>query len=227
MIQTKTKRITLVAMMAALAYVVMFAGKMFLVGAFSFVPQAPFLQYDPKDIVIVIAAFLIGPWYGVIISILVSVLEMITISDSGPIGMLMNIISTCFFTTPAALIYKKMKSMKGAVIGLTTGVVSMTVAMILWNYLITPLYMGIDREVVASMLLSVFAPFNLIKASINMAVTLIFYKPVVRVLRRAGLVEASANQTTEGKTSKVPSWVIGGVLLVICVVVVLFMKGII
>ena len=39
MIQTKTKRITLVAMMAALAYVVMFAGKMFLVGAFSFVPE--------------------------------------------------------------------------------------------------------------------------------------------------------------------------------------------
>ena len=223
--QTKTKKMTLMAMMAALAYVVMWLSKVTLIGAIVLVPAAPFLQYDPKDVVIVIAAFLMGPLYGFVISLLVSLVEMITISDTGYIGCIMNIISTCCFVCPAAFIYKKMKTQKGAVIGLAVGCVLVTIAMVLWNYLITPLYMGMDRATVAGMLLPVFVPFNLLKAGINMAITLILYKPIVRILRKAGLVEASTGGAGEQKKSKLGTWVLGIFLLITCIVCILVMKG--
>ncbi len=223
MIQSKTKKITLIAMMAALSYVVHLLGKFMLVGAIVLVPAAPFLQYDAKDIVIVIAAFLTGPLSGLIISLLVSLVEMITVSDTGYIGCIMNIISTCAFVCPAALVYKKNKTQKGAVLGLLLGVVMVTVAMVLWNYLITPLYMNTSREAVAGMLLPIFVPFNLLKASINMAITLILYKPIVRVLRRTGLVEPSEKKGTVGK--KNVGLILGIVILVLCVACILLMKN--
>lgn len=223
MIQSKTKKITLIAMMAALSYVVHLLGKFMLVGAIVLVPAAPFLQYDAKDIVIVIAAFLTGPLSGLIISLLVSLVEMITVSDTGYIGCIMNIISSCAFVCPAALVYKKNKTQKGAVLGLLLGVVMVTVAMVLWNYLITPLYMNTSREAVAGMLLPIFVPFNLLKASINMAITLILYKPIVRVLRRTGLVEPSEKKGTVGK--KNVGLILGIVILVLCVACILLMKN--
>ena len=69
--------------------------------------------------------------------------------------------------------------------------VCLTVVMLLWNYLITPIYMEMDRAVVAAMLPTVFLPFNLVKGGLNMAVILLLYKPVVTALRRARLVPES------------------------------------
>ena len=69
---------------------------------------------------------------------------------------------------------------------------TMVAAMLLWNYIITPFYMGVPRETVAGMLMSVFLPFNLVKGGINAALTLLLYKPVVGALRKAGLAEPSS-----------------------------------
>ena len=71
--------------------------------------------------------------------------------------------------------------------------------MLLWNYLITPLYMGMPREAVAGMLLPIFFPFNLAKGGMNMAVTLLLYKPVVTALRKANLVPPSSSESQEKK----------------------------
>jgi riboflavin transporter FmnP len=59
--------------------------------------------------------------------------------------------------------------------------------MILWNYLITPMYMGVPREAVVEMLVPVFLPFNLIKGGANAALTLLLYKPVIYALKRMKL----------------------------------------
>ena len=77
-------------------------------------------------------------------------------------------------------------------IGLCFGVITMVVAMLLWNYIITPFYMGVSRETVAGMLMSVFLPFNLVKGGINAGLTLLLYKPVVGALRKAGLAQPSS-----------------------------------
>ena len=78
--------------------------------------------------------------------------------------------------------------MKGAIVGLVLGMVAMTTMMLLWNYIITPFYMGVERSVVVGMLPTVFLPFNLIKSGINAGLTLVLYKPLVSALRRANLV---------------------------------------
>ena len=74
-------------------------------------------------------------------------------------------------------IYKRAYK-KGALIGLGTGVILTTISMLLWNYIITPIYFGISREAVAAMLIPGILPFNLIKYGINAGASLFLYKPV-------------------------------------------------
>ena len=188
-----TRYMAVVAMFTAVAFVAVLLAKV--------IPNvAGFLSYEPKDAVIVIASFIFGPMTGVIISLLVSFIEMISISTTGIYGFLMNVVSTCAFVIPAAWLYKKDHSQKGAVLGLALGVVFMAIVMVVWNYIITPFYMGVPREVVAGMLASVFLPFNLIKGGINAALTLLLYKPIVGALRKAGLVEPT-HSSHKGKFS--------------------------
>lgn len=184
--RTNVKNMTSMAMLTALAYVVMLLSKA--------LPQVSgFLQMDLKDTIICIGGFVFGPLSAAIISIVVAVVEMFTYSDTGIIGCIMNVLATVSFCCTAAFVYKRRHTRKGAVLGLTLGVISLTVVMLLWNYLITPIYMKIPREVVASMLPTVFLPFNLVKGGMNMAATLLLYKPIVTALRKAGLVAPSSS----------------------------------
>lgn len=210
----KTKKMTTIAMLCALSYVIMVVGR---------IPVVMFLKYDPKDVIIAIGGFIFGPMSAFIISFVVSVLEMITVSDTGVIGLVMNVLSSCAFACTAAYVYKKNKTAKGAVTGLVLGCILATLAMLLWNYLITPIYMGYPREAVAKMLLPVFLPFNLLKSGINTAFTLLLYKPVVTTLRRKGFVEGKGTNETSKKTGVV---LIALILLVTCVFFILVMKGI-
>ena len=150
-----------------------------------------FLDFEFKSVVICIGGFTLGPAAAIVLSILIPVVEFFSISGTGPIGLVMNIASTASFCCTACYISKRDHSKRGAVIGLAAATVVMTVVMVLWNYLITPLYQGVPRDVVAGMLLPLFMPFNLVKGGLNMAATLLLYKPVVTALRRAGLVPPS------------------------------------
>lgn len=106
-------------------------------------------------------------------------------SDTGPIGFIMNVLATASFCCTASFVYKKIHTKKGAIVGLTLGVIMLTAVMLLWNYLITPIYQGLPRETVAAMLPTVFLPFNVVKGGLNMALILVLYKPVVTALRKA------------------------------------------
>ena len=178
------------AMLAAVAWVVTYLCKV--------IPSVNgFLDFEFKSVVICIGGFTLGPAAAIILSVLVPVVEFFTYSGTGPFGLIMNIAATASFCCPACYIYKRRHTMNGAVAGLAAGTVTLTVVMVLWNYLITPLYQGVAREVIAGMLLPVFLPFNLTKGGLNMAATLLLYKPVVTALRRAGLVPPS--QSGQGK----------------------------
>ena len=106
--------------------------------------------------------------------------------------------SSCCFACVAAFIYKRKHTLKGAITGLIVGCLSATAVMLLWNFLITPIYMGVPRATVAAMLVPVFLPFNLVKGGLNMALILLLYKPVVTALRKARLVPES-HAPVEGK----------------------------
>ena len=189
-----TRYMAAVAMFSAVSFVAVLVSKV--------IPNvAGFLSYEPKDAVIVIAGLLYGPLTSVLISLIVSFIEMITISSTGPYDFLMNVVSTCAFAVPAAWYYQKHRTQKDAVIGLVFGVLTMAAAMLLWNYIITPFYMGVPRATVAGMLMTVFLPFNLVKGGINAGLTLLLYKPVVNALRAAGLAQPSSSGKEKGSFS--------------------------
>ena len=206
------KKLVLLAMLAAVAYIIV---------ALVRIPVVLFLKYEPKDVVITIGGFLLGPMASFIISAVVSLIEMVTVSETGPIGCLMNLLSTCSFACTAAFIYKKQHSLKGAVIGLVAGSLFMTGIMLLWNWLITPLYMGVERSAVEAMLLPAFLPFNLLKAGLNTALTLCLYKPLATALRRTGLIETGIRKGA----SKIGIYLFAAGLLVTCILLLLVMQG--
>lgn len=173
--KNETRRITMLGMLTAMAVVVT------LLVRFPLVPAVSFLQYDPKDIVIMIGGFLLGPVSGAVISCLASVIELL-FKGGTVIDVIMNIVATCAFVCPAAYVYKKNHTRKGAVIGLCVGTLTNILVMLLWNYVMTPIYFGMPREAVISMLPWI-ALFNLLKCGINAFIVFLIYKPVAKALR--------------------------------------------
>ena len=212
-----TRRLTLAAMFAALAYIVMIAIHIHLIAA------APFLTYDPKDVILAVCGFTLGPVPALTTAAVVALLEMLTVSATGPIGLVMNLLSSASFVLPAAVLYERRRTLRGAAAGLALGVALEVVAMLLWNYFITPLYMGTPREAVAAMLLPVFLPFNLIKGALNAAITMLIYKPVSRTLKRVGLLEGRSDGAPTPKGHGLRAALIAALVLVICIVAVLLL----
>ena len=150
---------------------------------FPFLPQAQFLEYDPADVPILIGTFAFGPAAGLLLTLVVSVVQGLTVSaQSGPWGIVMHFIATGSMALVAGLIYKKFHTFKGAIAALCFGALTMTAVMIPLNLLITPLYMGASVEVVAGMLLPAIIPFNAIKSVVNCLITFIVYKHITRLM---------------------------------------------
>ena len=204
------KKMVTLAMLAAIAYLMVNLIR---------IPVVLFLKYEPKDVIITIGGFLFGPMAAFIVSGIVSLLEMVTISETGIVGCIMNLISTCSFACVAAFDYKKQHTLKGAITGLGLGSVLMVGTMLLWNWLITPLYMGVDRATVEGMLIPAFLPFNLLKAGLNSALIIGLYKPLSSALRKVGLIEPHA------KSSKIGVYLFAGALLITCILLLLVFQG--
>ena len=216
-----TKKLATLAMLTALAYVVMYLSKL--------MPSVNgFLDFDFKDVVLCIGGFVYGPIAALMMIVIVCVLEMVTVSHTDIIGCIMNIVATASFVCTACAIYKRNRTMKGAIIGLASAVVVLVVVMLAWNYFLTPIYQRIPREAVAAMLPTVFLPFNAVKGGLNMTATLLVYKPVVDALRRAKLIPESTSQAApvQGKKHLGMTLVILFVF-VSCVLFALSLQGII
>ena len=208
-----TRRLTLLAMLSALAYVVMAVGR---------IPIVLFLKYDPKDVVITFAGLLFGPLAALAVSAVVSTVEMLTFSDTGLLGLVMNVLSTAAFSCTAAWIYRRRRTLGGAVLGLAAGMLLMSAVMLLWNYLLTPLYLHQSREAVAALLLPAILPFNLFKGGLNAALTLLLYKPASNALRRARLLPEAAAPARRGNLALMLAAV--AAFAAFCVALLLFMQ---
>ncbi|MBR0466120.1 MAG: ECF transporter S component [Clostridia bacterium] len=172
------KKISVAAVLSALAYASVFVLRF----------KVQFLTLDFKDAIIAITSLLLGPLYGVCSAAVVALLEFLSVSDTGLYGLIMNFLSSGTFALTCGIIYKYKRTFKGAVLSVVMSVISVTAVMLLANLFITPLFMGAPREVVIAMLPKLLLPFNLIKASMNAAITLVIYKPLSSGLKRANLL---------------------------------------
>lgn len=140
-------------------------------------PSAAFLEYSPTDVPLLIGTFMYGPVAGVIMSFVVAIIQGVTVSaSSGIIGIAMNFISMLAFSLTAGLIYKKIHTLKGAIISLLCGALCGVIVMLLWNIILTPLYMEVSRAQVIALLPTVFLPFNLVRYISNAVMTFLLYK---------------------------------------------------
>ena len=176
----KVRKLVTMAMLAALSIVLVY------VIHFPIFPAASFLEYDPADIPILIGTFAYGPLAGVLLTVVVSVIQGMTVSSA------MHIFATSILVLVAGNIYRVKHTKKGAVLALICGVLAMTAGMVVFNYFITPYFITPDladtaavaanREFVKTLLVPVIVPFNLIKAGVNSVVTFLVYKTVSRHL---------------------------------------------
>ncbi len=150
-----------------------------------------FLTFDFKDAIISIISLLYGPFYGVASAGIVAFFEMISMSDTGVYGMIMNFLSSGAFALTCGTVYKYKRTFGGAITAAVSSVITVTSVMLLANIFITPYYMGQSQAVVISLIPSLLLPFNLIKSIINAAIVLIIYKPITGALKRVGLIPKS------------------------------------
>ncbi len=170
---TTIKKMTTLGMLTAISIVLV------ALVHFPLIPAAPFLEYDPADVTIIIATFAMGPAAGIMLTIAVSLIQGFTVSAaSGAYGVVMHIIATGSFVLVAGNIYERNKTRKTAVIALIAGTLAMTVVMAFANLLITPLFLGTPMSAVIDLLIPAIIPFNLLKAGINSVLSFVIYKSV-------------------------------------------------
>lgn len=184
----KTKTIVAVGVFSAFAYVCCVI--------FHF--RASFLSFDLKDSIMAIGAMLFGPACGLAMSIIVALIEFITIGQTGVYGLIMNIISSIVFVCISSFIYSRKRTMTGALIGLICGVAAMTASMLLANLFITPFYMGVSRADVVGLIPTLLFPFNLTKGVFNASLVFLLYKPISGAVRHAGFVSVTIEHRNDG-----------------------------
>ncbi len=206
------KKIVGMALFAALAYGVTFVFRI----------PVSFLTFDAKDSILTVAAFMYGPLSAIIMSLLASLIELITISGTGFYGFLMNFASSAAFSFTASLIYKYKRTLNGAIIGLYSATLVTVSVMMVLNLLVTPFYMGVDRTVVKSMIPTLLFPFNFAKSLMNTALTMLIYKPVSLAMKRAKLIRGSVDTKFNRKT--VLMIVIGAITLAAAITIFVILR---
>lgn len=144
----------------------------------------PFLEYDMADVPILIGTFLYGPWWGLLLTGAVCILQGVTVSaGSGIIGILMHFFGTGGFVIVSGLLYRKFHTFKGALVALICGSLTRVLLMIPLNLLFTGYFMGTPIQTVLELLLPAIIPFNAVTAFGNSLITLLLYKTIGRVLK--------------------------------------------
>ncbi len=172
------KKMCTLAILAALSVVLIFLVR------FPFIPAAPWLEYDPADIPILLGGFVYGPVAGLLITVVAALIQALTLSaSSGWVGFVMHVISTGTLVFVSSLYYKHDKTRKGAVIALILGSLAMTAIMIPTNLFFTVRFWGQPLEVVKASIFPVIIPFNLIKSLGNSLLVFLIYKPLRNVIK--------------------------------------------
>ena len=168
-----TKRIATLAVMCAVGLVTSFI-------EIPIFPPAPWLTFDPSGIVALVAGFAFGPATGVLVALLTWLVHLLFAFN--PYGVLMALLALITLVAPAAAIYRRSLTMRGAVTGMLVGAAISLVACILGNLVVTPLYTPVAVADVVAMILPILVPFNLLKLAIECVVTSLIYKPISKAI---------------------------------------------
>ena len=190
-----THKLTVAAMLSAVAFILMFI-------EFPIPMLIPaFIKLDFSDLPALLGAFALGPVYGVIISFMKNLLHIVIKGTSTAcVGELSNFILGAIFSAVAGYIYKHHKSRKTAIIGAVAGAVAMGVLSVPSNYFVVyPAYvqfyhmpleaiLGMYQAILPSAdslikcLIIFNLPFTLVKGLLDAVLCMLIYKPLSPIL---------------------------------------------
>jgi riboflavin transporter len=166
---TKINKLVKMSMLFALSIVLMMLIR------FPIIPSAPFLEYEPADIPIIVGTFLYGPLSGLLLTIAVSFIQATCISTTGWVGFIMHVLSTGGLVLVSGFIYKKKPCFLSSIVALILGCTCMILIMIPSNLFFTVKCFGVPYDVVKTLIPTAIIPFNMVKSAINSIGSLIIY----------------------------------------------------
>ena len=169
-----TNRFIKLSLLSAIAVILMYID-------FPVIHIFPWLKIDLSDVPALMGAFAFGPLAGVIIELMKNLLILIVKgTGTGFVGELANFLVGVALVWPAALVYKKNKTKKTAILGMVLGVLCIEVVGILANvYLLLPAYgMAMSKAELMQYVTVGLIPFNGIKSILVCGITYALYKKV-------------------------------------------------
>ncbi len=149
-----TKQLVVMALMCALALLLSFI-------EFPIFPSASFLKLDVSLVPSTVVGFAYGAGPGLVVGLACAVAHAAITGNW--VGCLMSCIVAIVYIVPAGLIYARMHTLKGGIIGLVVATVCLIVGIIIANLVIDPLFYGMPFEAVAALVVPAILPFNVIK----------------------------------------------------------------
>ena len=189
--EINVRKLTMTAMLSAVATVLMF---------FSFsIPVVPsFIKMDFSELPALIGAFSMGPVSGVMICLIKNLVNL-TATTTGGVGELCNFMLGACFVLPAGLVYKRKKTKMSAITGALIGAIVMAVLSVPINYYLTypvyaafipmdtiiGMYQAINPSVTGLLdaLIKFNMPFTFVKALFSVLITVLIYKHVSPLIK--------------------------------------------
>ncbi|MDK2784821.1 MAG: riboflavin transporter [Bacillota bacterium] len=181
-----TRYLVKVALLGALGFLLMY-----LEFPLPFMPS--FLKFDFGDVPALIAGFAFGPLAGILAEAIKCALFLLSgRSEAGIIGVSANFVTGASLVVAAALVYQRVRTLKGAILALFVGTIVMTATITVADiYIFLPLW-NVPVEQILPMAVSAIIPFNLIKGVLSSTATFLLYKRVSAWLGAVAVVTQPA-----------------------------------
>ena len=144
------------------------------------IPGLTFLTYDPSLMPAMVCGFAFGPGAGFVVGALAAVIHGLVLGEW--VGSMMNIVATLCFVVPAAFVYRRVHTFKGAVAGLALGSAAAVAGAIVANLTIGVWFWYGSVDAIAPLILPALVPFNLVKTILNSVLTMVVYKAVSNLI---------------------------------------------
>ncbi|MBQ9647484.1 MAG: ECF transporter S component [Oscillospiraceae bacterium] len=193
----RTHKLAVAGMLSAVAFVLMYI-------EFPIPALIPaFIKLDVSDLPELLAAFALGPVWGVVVTLLKNVLfSILHGTSSNYVGELCNFLLGGVFSFSAGLVYHRAKSRRSALLGAVAGAALMALVSAPINYFIVyPAYVvvyGMPMEAIIGMyqainpgadsllkcLVLFNVPFTFCKGLLDVVLCFLIYKPLSPILHK-------------------------------------------
>ena len=148
----ETKTLVTLALLCAISVILSFV-------EFPLIPGIAWLKYDPSCMPAMVAGFAFGPAAGLACGLISALIHGMIMADW--VGALMTSIVVAAMVVPSAALYRKNRTLKGAIIGLIVSIIC---------------------TLIAALVVPALLPFNLAKACLNSVLAVIVYKSISNLI---------------------------------------------